>query len=164
MLHVIWLLLGKTVYHFNRGIFLAFTMHCNLMWGLFQLLPPSSKVLCVKSWVMMLVPSTITSIILTWTFVVCLYLRILKFEFFFSDPSYIRESQVHGLHGGLHVGLHVGSAATSSQASATVSSAVPADLPNKRPRIDLSHQSSSSVSTPLTVDTREASKVGNLQH
>jgi len=52
--------------------------------------------------------------------------------------------------------MQAGSATAAPPAAA---SAGPVDLPNKRPRIDLPHQGTS-VATPLTIDTREAVKVG----
>jgi hypothetical protein len=38
-------------------------------------------------------------------------------------------------------------------------SAASSELPNKRPRIEMTHQGPS-VATPLTIDTRESVKVG----
>jgi hypothetical protein len=68
---------------------------------------------------------------------------------FSSDAAYLRDA---GVHHGLHA-IHA-----SAAGSAAASAASAADLPNKRPRIDLSHPAAS-VASPLTIDTREAVKV-----
>ena len=61
-------------------------------------------------------------------------------------------NSLHAMHSSAHSGPGNSGQNSSGQ------SATSAELPNKRPRIEMTHQGPS-VATPLTIDTREAAKV-----